>query len=315
MKKLIYGGLFLALVGVIISGCKKEEVSTPIKSNIPKFSNYEALIKEMNKLDAMDEDERRKFEKVNGYKSLYTHAHELYEVINMEKLKDNKVLENHVSENSIFLEIVKNDLGEREYRPKYSDDPYSVLTTLNRLLIVGEKCLKVFEDGLISTDLTNIYLLEGISASRLEDVDEHSDLVKSKFDVKIYDAPKGSCGIYAVDRATNNRDRTMIEVTRYFHQNYIFAECLVRPYKKTLGIWYYAKRTIVASINASISFIQASVPETLNLVASTGGTHQYKWRVSNFGGSTFGSYTDDTFDYYSGTGDTPSTSTASVYCQ
>jgi hypothetical protein len=315
MKKLIYGGLFLALVGVIISGCKKEEVNTPIKSNIPKFSNYEALFEEMNKLNDMDEDERRKFEKVKGYKSLYTHVHEVYEVVNMEELKDMEILENHVSENSKFLEIIKNDLGEREYRPKYSDNPYSILTTSNRLLIVGEKCLKVFNDGLISTNLANINLLDELSSSQLADVDEHSDLVKSIFDVKTENAPKGSCGTYDIDRATNNRDRTKIEVRRYFHENYIFADFIVRPYKKTLGIWYYAKRTIVGSINASISFIQASVPETLNLVSSTSGYKAYKWQPSNFGGSTFGSYTNDTFDFYNGTGDTPSTSTASVNCQ
>ncbi|MBW7869261.1 MAG: hypothetical protein H3C31_13170 [Brumimicrobium sp.] len=315
MKKLIYGGLFLALVGVTISGCKKEEVNTPIKSNIPKFSNYEALFEEMNKLNAMDENERRKFEKVNGYKSLYTHVHEVYEVVNMEELKDIEVLDNHVSENSTILEIIKNDLGEREYRPKYSDNPFSILTTSNRLLIVGEKCLKVFDDGLISTDLANINLLDGLSACKLADVEEHSDLVKSIFDVKTESAPKGNCGTYDIDRATNNRDRTKIEVSRYFHENYIFADCIVRPYKKTLGIWYFAKRTIVGSINASISFIQASVPETLNLVSSTSGYYAYKWHPSNFGGSTFGSYTNDTFDFYNGTGDTPSTSTASVNCQ
>lgn len=88
MKKLIYGGLFLALVGIGFIGCNKEDINNiGNNSNIPKFDSFEALYEKMDMLNKMGEKERRGYEIANGYKSLLTEVYEVYEGVDVESLK------------------------------------------------------------------------------------------------------------------------------------------------------------------------------------------------------------------------------------
>jgi hypothetical protein len=250
MKKLIYGGLFLAAVGIGFVGCKKDNMNKLERSqnSALEFNSMEELKSKIKELESMNEEDRRTYENQNGYKSLYTQVHTVYEEINMDEIKDTKEIYDHVNRNKNLLEIAKNVDGELEYRPFYSDNPYSFVASENRMVIVDSLCLKIFDDGLVSTNIENFENLENQESKSVKKLNLNGDFNISYFTTQDI-ISKSNCGINREARATSGNNRTKITLECYAVQIGGFvpsgeASGLIRPYKKTLGIWYYAQRTI-----------------------------------------------------------------------
>src|SRR5690554_4815562 len=158
----------------------------------------------------MSEEDRRAYEKQSGYKSLYTKVHEVYEEINMDEISDTKEVYDHVNKNQNLLEIAKNEDGELEYRPFYSDNPYSLVAGENRMIIVDSLSIKVFDDGLISTKVENFDKLKSQESRSVKNTNLNSDFNISHF--RSLDASiKSHCGPYKEDIEDDNRDRTKLD--------------------------------------------------------------------------------------------------------
>jgi len=72
MKKLIYGTLFLALVGIGVVGCKKENGkfdNSLDNMRIQKFDAFDDFERKLKMLESMSDIDRRNYEKSNNYKS------------------------------------------------------------------------------------------------------------------------------------------------------------------------------------------------------------------------------------------------------
>jgi hypothetical protein len=76
MKKLIYRTLLFATTGVVIVSCEKEDLTTkeekrnssiPISNEIPNYENKEELYEKLDLLNKIGENERKEYEKINGY--------------------------------------------------------------------------------------------------------------------------------------------------------------------------------------------------------------------------------------------------------
>lgn len=250
MKKLIYGTLFLALVGIGVVGCKKENSLTlnRNKFDTAKFDSFEDLYNKLGEIEAMSEEERRNYERQNNYKSLLTYVYEVYEEIDMSKLVDLEPLHEHVKKNNDILEIIVNKQGEKEYRAIYSDNQYSAVAGKNRMIIIDTTCLKVFDDGLVMTNIKYFDELNSLEFKSIENIQDKNTfhvLKRISNELQI----KSGCGQYDEGRATSGRNRTKITLECWAKgtSSFIFsAEVygLIRPYHKTLGVWYYARRTI-----------------------------------------------------------------------
>ncbi|MCC5924797.1 MAG: hypothetical protein JJT77_13520 [Crocinitomicaceae bacterium] len=256
---MIYGGLFLALVGIGF-GCKKEDsnILNRNQNNTVKFDSFEDLHEKLQEIEKMSEEERRAYEKQNNNKSLLTHVYEVYEEIDMSKLLDLEPLHKHVKRYHDILEIIENNQGEKEYRAIYSDNPYSALAGKNRMIIIDTMCLKVFDDGLVITNVKNFDALNSLEFKSVEKVqDKKTFHVLNRFSNEFQ--MKSGCGQYREQRATSGSNRTKITIECYAKGNSAFIFSgevygLIRPYNRTLGVWFYAQRTITGQFQFDFAY-------------------------------------------------------------
>ncbi len=278
MKKLKYGMVFLALVGIGIVSCEKEEMTTStqnnhspllMKNDIPKFDSQEELYEKLDFLNQMGEAERRSYEKANGYKSLLTTVYEVYEGIDMESLTSRTELEDYIAMNASFL-CIKSDYDREEiYTAYYADNYYAALANSDRMLIVGDICIKVFDDGIASTHVDNLDQLLGLNGVFVKDL-----VSDEQISISVYEKGDGSeraaCDIVHNEKNSpdNGDDRTKLVVHSSKDKSggytTLWTEGYVRPYKKTLGIWYYAQRTCTAHIKYEAAYEKSGTTHSIN---------------------------------------------------
>lgn len=324
MKKLIYGTLFLALVGIGFTSCEKENLSNSVinsevnitNNNIPTFDNMEEVHERLDLLSKMGEDERRAYEKENDSKSLLTEVYEVYEGIGMENLDSRVELEDYIAQHPSILSLKANIDKELEYRPYFSDNHYSTIANKNRLFIVGDICFKVFDDGLVSAPKSNMSLLSEISEISVKDVPQTEEITISHFNLE-ESTKRASCNSYYNGATqTSGKQRTKVFVTTGIYpatiDDIVFLSGKIRPYKKTLGIWYHAKRTISGRFDATAIFFNTIGQQTLTLDDNVPPTLAYSVSISQLDFDFIATRPKiTTIDSW---GDTPSTSTVTVIC-
>lgn len=322
LNKIALGISMLLMFGTAITGCKKESsdiLNRNLSDKTTQFNSMEDFSSALKKVEEMGEQERRDYERKNNYKSLLTKVYEVYEEIDMDNLKDKETLLEHVNKNNHYLEISNNDNNEQEYRAIYSDNPYSFLAQENRMIIIGESCIKVFDDGIITAPLESFNDLISIKDKVASKVSKNND-----FDVRIFKLEefqqKANCPNEDETRATNGSERTKLQIGNGFAQvntssgPTMATNCwiIIRPYKRTLGVWFYAQRTISGAIDATIGYnngspqshtVSRTIPPTLSYVQ----TRDIYTPVS-------GSPSNVHFQNYYAWGDTPSTDTAVLSC-
>lgn len=330
MKKLIYGTLFLASVGIGITSCEKKELNNSINSNdvkienkshIPTFKSMEEVNETLDFLSNMGEDERRTYEQQNNSKSLLTTVYEAYEGVDMENLVSREELENHIAKHPSMLSLNTTSDRELEYHPYFSDNHYSAIADKDRLFIIKELCFKVFDDGLVSTHKSNIELLKAISAVSIKDVRQTDEITISelKYEQSTY---RAACSSHNVARETNGKERTkmFVAVTLFRMDNGggNFTDVVdlygrIRPYKKTLGVWYHARRTISGKFLATARF---NNPGTQTFTLNSNVSPQSAYSVyRNQGGLSINvPASNPRIVNVNSWGDTPSTSTVSIIC-
>lgn len=326
MKKSIYGGLFLTSMGVGFASCEKE--NQPVISNdanivnesrTPIYDNMNEVYEKIKFVSGMGEDERRVYEQQNGSKSLLTTLYEVYEGIDMESLASQEELENYIAKYPSILSLKTNSDRELEYRPYFSDNYFSAIAGKDRLFIAGDSCYKVFDDGLVSTRKDNMESLKAMSAVSVRDVQQTDEIIVSASNVE-RTIDRSSCDpIENVERSTNRRDRTKLiigcsKVSRS-GTSLLFLYGKIRPYKRVLGIWYYAKRTISGKFFATAEFDHLG-KKTITINENISPTLAYDVRRDSyiyyaFNYSSINNIAITSIDSW---GDTPSTDKASIIC-
>jgi hypothetical protein len=327
MKKLIYRTLLFATTGIVIVSCEKEDLTTkeekrnssiPISNEIPNYENKEELYEKLDLLNKMGENERREYEKINGYKSLLTTVYEVYEGIDMESITSITELEDYIASNPSYLSIKRNRENEQEYCAYYADNYYSAAANSDRVLIVGDICLKVFDDGIATAHIDDLNQLLALNEIFAKDVIPTDQITVSIYN-NINEGDREACNIVHNEKNSpdNGNDRTKLVV----HSNsdsegsytILWTEGFVRPYKKTLGIWYYAKRTCTGVIEYTASYYR-NTTITINRNITIGPESTYKLASRKNEDAIYGLATLAHFSFIDSWGDTPSTANAVIYC-
>lgn len=126
---------------------------------------------------------------------------------------------------------------------------------------IGDKVYLILEEGIVSADYSNI--------GKLKEINENN-YFSYRGDNDIYFSPSLSnnasslkdgaynCGTWQEQRVTNNRERTYLRIS--IHTTDVgngtnqYVNYMVRPYKKTLGIWYWCTRHISCNIKVAADY-------------------------------------------------------------
>lgn len=256
---------------IAMGGCKKEQSDQDIQSfaqsekksasaKLLRFENFTEFNACLDKVRAMTFDEKNKWEDSIGFYSFGRASDEFYLSLNTQEINPAN-LEQLVKNNSDYLQLLKDENGEFTLESAFWDDARRRLINVDKMYQIGETVFKLFNFGVVSTHVQNIETLKQITeANYLNYRDD------KRFEIGIQNVNTGkmlkdgayNCGTWKEDRATNGNDRTYLRVG-IFGENldggtYQWTQCLVRPYKKTLGIWYWCFRHISCDVRTATDY-------------------------------------------------------------
>ncbi|MGY6562460.1 MAG: hypothetical protein ACXITV_10165 [Luteibaculaceae bacterium] len=232
-------------------------------NTILKESGESDLISQINRLEAMGEDERRAKEISINFKSLLTYVYTRYEQINVDSLADLSNLISFIQNNSDLIELKQDNDGEFICRPIYSDNPYSLIADTSRMIVIRNFCIKIFDDGIIST--TGVHCIDLEAESAILTVEANINQYYNVVTFPEVDNLRNNCGRHIITRTTSGRYRT--RTTLITHATLtggvlpagrvMFS---VRPFKRTLGVWFCNRRTIDAYADFDFTYFEGSGP-------------------------------------------------------
>jgi|GEM_PF-3839208 len=323
MRKLFY---LLPIVGILLYSCGKDELIrtgsslTQESFDVPvrNFNSFTDLNETINLLNEMGEKERRLYEKNLGYKSIYTISFEKFEELDLSKVETVSEIESFVRFNSEYMRLENLYEDEKELRVLYSDNPYSIIANSDRLFTVGDYAIKVFDNGVVCSRKEDIELLRRLDQIMVQDVPKNLNYEISFFN-SVNNMNRSNCHpTNNVETSTSGDDRTRIihgvdllvlpgppvsytEVTAYG---------TIKPFKRTLGIWFPASRTISGHIAFLFTF-NTDVPTSHSLTvnqAINSSSPSYSQTRSDMEAAPMSAIVKDLeFQIISSWGDTPGT--------
>ena len=137
------------------------------------------------------------------------------------------------------------------------------------MLRIGESIYKVFDEGIIRTsveDQTNLLQVSSFYGSRHDGFSYYENHIT---DSQLDFCHEDGCNCNTIEtivRKTNGNNRTYTRfyiseetivfndpaLMDYYYQmgiRYIYYYMKIRPYKRTLGVWYWCRRTIMYNMN------------------------------------------------------------------
>ncbi|NLA25523.1 MAG: hypothetical protein GX879_11215 [Bacteroidales bacterium] len=312
--------VWLLLSFGVITSCEKatvEKISTQINQDYITYVSYEEFSNKLIEIVSMSPEERKNYEISNGYMSYGRYCDEFYNSIDFEQFKSQEDIIAFVIANKEYLNLIDEGNGEYTVDVKYNEKFMRYMCGVNKIFIVKDSAYKILEDKFISCSFNNIEELNNITEANYQSYIDDDEFLFFDSQVKTNstkdDATNNGKSKEATSTNGNNRTKSMalIELGPPI-SNYkatCYAGAKVRPYKKTLGIWYYCKRTIDLNTTFYVHY------EIDDIWYSTGGyshnstiyayVHEYSITVP--------SYVDDAHfgDVYV-YGDTPDTSPAII---
>jgi hypothetical protein len=251
-------------------------------------------------------------EESQGFKSFGRTCDELYNNINPEDFKSIEEVKTFVAKNSEYLQLIEDENGELTLETVLFKNPNRYLVGKNKMFKINKSVYRIFDDATVMTKEENIEKLRSIEKNSISMYKSDPDFIFMNTDSKKVSSQQknleDNCGKAAHDYRTEGRDRThmWLECGEYFDElfgtpiTYFSTNFLIRPYKRTLGIWYWCSRTISCDVKIAadwyngVSWVRDqylyselgvgdSKIEHVFASGTSGGGHNY-WRELHFGG-------------------------------
>jgi hypothetical protein len=259
----------------VFHSCSKENLtnrnSEKSIADILCFKNYEEYKAAQETIIEFTAEQRASWETSHNFTSFGSLCNEIYAKANPANFSSIVELESFVTKNNAYIRFYQEDNGELTLERVLYRNPLRYLINKDRMLIVNNSICKVLEKATVVTTEDNIDALRSIDEQNLESARNNPDFVINWSDTdddidtgeKIYD-----CGRHVKEWNDNGNDRTTlwIDIDRY--SDYIFkndpntytthyqVNMDIKPYHRTLGIWYNVGRHIWWDVKLILAYSQ-----------------------------------------------------------
>ena len=262
-KSFIINLLLVSFIALFFSSCDKDEIAIPqsneISEDIVSFENFAEYNTAEENVLAMNSEELKNYEESLGYKSFGRASEEFYRNIEMDEFKSKEGIVSFVEKNSHYLQLIDDENGEFELETKFYNNPQRYFLNKNKMFEIGNSLYKLIEEGTIVCSSENIEMLKQIGDHNIDAFKK--DTLNLKFIPNNIEENIGSlkdatynCGTQETLRKTDGRDRLKVFLKVYIYGAYVKTKVLIRPYKKTWGVWYHCRRTIKANIKIATDY-------------------------------------------------------------
>ena len=292
-------------------------------NGILSFNSQDDFASDLVLMNSMNQTELLVYQQEHGYQSYGVLCDSLYYEVAADSLNTDLVI-SKTNTYSDYLELVQDseNINEMVLMANFEQSPLYYLMNLDRMYIVDTMVYKVFKEGVLCANVSNTDNLKDIDL--FSEADGMSGIISIGAGSGTGSGGSGSggsgtshdAGTYRSERATNGNNRTfasisILPITYAPAPQYTSYE-FIRPYKRTMGIWYWCKRTISYSFNIAIDIHK--INGTYNRVPFYKYGTNYAYSIKK--NDVF--FTPDLMDvssiHYAGYdcyGDTPSTNPAS----
>lgn len=271
IKKSIFA-LFITFA-FSISGCKKDHselthtipssptLKTVASSKMLRFEDAEDFLETYEQTVSFDNSERGSWEDAIDFVSFGRACDEFYLSLDETIFDNDETVEDFVISNSDKLQLIEDGSGEFYLETVLFKQDFRYFANKDKMFQIGDKVYLILEEGIVSADYSNI--------GKLKEINENN-YFSYRGDNDIYFSPSLSnnasslkdgaynCGTWQEQRVTNNRERTYLRIS--IHTTDVgngtnqYVNYMVRPYKKTLGIWYWCTRHISCNIKVAADY-------------------------------------------------------------
>jgi|GEM_PF-4036824 len=261
--------LIIILLGVITLGCQKEvDPVTDLDTNsIPAYSSFQDIMNQVQVVKTMSTQEISNLETTYGYKSFASRCDEIYDQLRNTVFSSQEEMIEAILKYPEYLELRETD-SELEVVPVLGNSAFRYIMNENRMFRVENKVFKVFEDGVLATEISNINSLKSIKD--LNCAKSHvNEAIELTFELetpkKVYDLKDWTynIGAHPVERSVelnNNNRRVKLELWCKVYDIILVPEenigfryfALLRevtPQKQVLGIWWNYKTYLDVEYN------------------------------------------------------------------
>jgi hypothetical protein len=283
--------LILSLLSIIVFSCGKDDFNSSKNNTIPKFASNKDFSNTTSEVVEMTPEELKDFEKEKGFSSFGRMSEDFYQKIDFESFKTTDELKAFVQKNGNYLQFIEDDNGELELETKFHNRADRYLQNADNMYQIGETVYKVFEYGTVSSSIDNLELFykKGNNLDSFKKDDKFSFYSSENDNVRMK-STTSNCTPTEPFRSTEGRERLKVEleVSTNYGQTEVTYHFLSRPYKMTLGIWFWvSSRNMYADVDVDwhyVDFQNADVGggQTSILVTKTSSFYHNWVHVSKY---------------------------------
>ena len=253
----------MAVVSVTIFNCgceKKENLNerelVKASSNIYKFENIEDFQKQLKEYYSLSEEEKAEYEKRKNFCSYARTCEELYKSIDFESFKTIEEYRNIAETYSDYIVMSKDSAGDYVMDVKSDAIPFSCFLNKDMMFQIDDDLYKYVGNDYIIGDVSLKDEMKNITTLNLVEYLEDTAKYKRLFYHKTEQTrdPAYNCGIGQQTEIVNGNNKTRIEIYQELYcqsQTALFiVHYLIRPLKRTAGVWFWCSRTISCDLNA-----------------------------------------------------------------
>lgn len=260
-KNIIIIGCFLILgstfTTLFIGSCTKDEVLNNTKSKesdkILRFKDLNEYNEVQRSVLSMNSQSLKAYEESKGYISFGRMCDELYNNIDPLGFKSTEEVKEFVTKNSKYLQFVEDEKGELELETKFYNRIDRYFFNNEKIFQIGDTVFKVLEEGTVKASFEdlNIFKQVGDNLDCYKKDNRFVYIPNTKSFTANYksDWAPYYCGTSVEFRSTNDNNRLKVEIESTVNGSSTLCHFIQRPYKKTLGVWFWCSRTMSADIN------------------------------------------------------------------
>ncbi len=255
----------ILIASSLLFACNKEENSGNIlpsagNENIVVFESYDEYLDELQNSLKRTPEERKVWEQSQGIVSFGRLCDELYLSTDFEQFGTLDEIKDFVDSNSDYLQLTKDENGEFIVDAKNPSVSDRYVLNKNCMFQINENVYKVYENGTAVTSVANI--------AELKTIDEYA--AKSlpitcaikylpEFAERNVLKSDGKCSYKFTKKRTNGKNRLEYNMYIKFRHNdnpkstEVWTSYYIRPFKRTLWTWVWAKRTITGKAKVTYS--------------------------------------------------------------
>lgn len=276
MKTKYYSFAVTLLLLFTFSSCKKEQADTVshnygnMSTKILTFKNIEEYSSSLKEVLSFTDSQRKVWEEARNFKSYGRTCDEVYQSIHPENLISIDDFKKVVASNNKYLVLIEDSNGELYLETKLGRSANRYFLNENQMFQIGNTLYKVLDNIIISGSEAKIEVIKAINETNLHILATKHSLNLSKPISNLKDA-QYNCGTEADDYESSGNERThmWIDVQEIDHYSggtplatQLYCTYTIRPYKRTLGIWYWCTRTVSCNLKVAVDYCTWSYPPT-----------------------------------------------------